>query len=114
MAYLDIINCIFEFISAFVIWLSVWQVWRDRGSKGIHWAQATFFSLESIWNLHYYNTLGQQFSLLAGVFVFAGNLAWVWLAFVWFRSPRVSFYTALLVSCVVPFLSKLLKSLKSL
>lgn len=91
MDYLDTVNSIFEFVSAGVIWLSVWQIWKDKGSKGIHWAQAVFFSLESVWNLHYYRSLGQSYSFIAGILVCLGNIAWVWLAFVWFRQQAFPF-----------------------
>ncbi|VVB53237.1 Uncharacterised protein [uncultured archaeon] len=114
MAYLDIVNCVFEFVSAGVIWLSVWQLWTDKGSKGIHWTQAVFFSLESLWNLHYYNTLGQPFSFAAGIFVFFGNLAWLWLAFVWFRKLTVPFSPALGLPGFLLYFEKFLKSVRFL
>lgn len=88
--YLDITNCLFEYISAWVIWLSVYQIWKDKKINGIHWAQAVFFSLESVWNLNYYFTLGQVFSLMAGVFVCLGNLSWVWLAYFQYRKFTIA------------------------
>ena len=85
-AYLDVCNCVFEFVSAGVIWLSVRQICKDKGAKGVAFAQAAFFTLESFWNLHYYSELHQTMSYIAGIGSVAGNLAWLWLAFSWFSS----------------------------
>ena len=94
MPYLDSVNCLFEYVSALVIWLSVVQIYKDKTYKGVHISQAVFFSAESIWNLHYYNTLNQPLSLLAGVFVCVGNISWLWLA-VSFCKYKKQVYTGL-------------------
>lgn len=114
MTYLDAINCIFEFIGGVVIWLSVWQICKDGGSRGVHWGQAIFFTLEGFWNLKYYVTLNQMFSFYAGVFVCLGNLAWVWLAFVWFRKLRASSFEVPDLKYYPLCFSKLLRKLRIL
>lgn len=76
----DVINAAFELVGAVLTWRNVLQLYRDQQIKGIYWPATAFFAAWGAWNLHYYPSLGQNLSFVAGVVLFIGNCAWVGLA----------------------------------
>lgn len=73
----DLINATFELVGAVLCWRNAYQLYRDREVRGVYWPMYAFFAAWGVWNLFYYPALGQWFSFAAGVFLCAGNCAWV-------------------------------------
>jgi hypothetical protein len=76
----DLINGLFEFGGAIVIWFNVVKLIKDKIIKGVYWHIWMFYSLWGFWNLYYYPSLNQYLSFIAGIFLVAGNTVWVILA----------------------------------
>ena len=73
----DLINAIFEFGGGCLIWLSVRQLFKDKKLKGVHWAPIIFFWLWGVWNLYFYPSLDQWWSLAGGVWIMVANGVWM-------------------------------------
>lgn len=73
----DGINGTFELLGGAFIWLCVWQILRDKQSKGVNPISIMFFAVWGFWNLYYYPSLGQWWSLVGGVSVVVANVTWV-------------------------------------
>lgn len=52
-------------------------VWRDREVKGVSIIGTVFFLGWGVWNLYYYPSLEQWYSLAGGIFLTLANLLWV-------------------------------------
>jgi hypothetical protein len=83
----DIVNGSFELGGALTTCLSVRRLWRDRRISGVHWAPTIYFTSWGAWNIWYYPTLGQWFSMLGGIAMAAVNLTWL-LSLLWFIVVR--------------------------
>ena len=75
----DLINGLFEFAGSVFTWMNVRQVWRDKGHAGIYVPAIVFFTAWGWWNLFYYPSLGQYWSLAGGLSLFSANCVWVYL-----------------------------------
>ena len=73
----DVINGTFEFLGAAVMTLSVRQVLKDKMVRGLHWAPCVFFGAWGWWNLFYYPSLDQWFSLAGGVTLVCVETVWL-------------------------------------
>lgn len=74
----DAINAaLFEAAGALFTWRNALALHRDREIKGVYWPAWVFFALCGLWNLYYYPSLGQWWSVAAGALLVAGNLLWV-------------------------------------
>lgn len=76
----DLINGSFQLVGAYFTWRNWLQLRRDRTLSGVYWPTTAFFSAWGLWNLVYYPALGQWASLIGGMALVAGNIAWVALA----------------------------------
>lgn len=74
---LDIINGSFELAGAFIQWIQVRQILKDKEVKGVHWLPIMFFSSWGLWNLYYYPSLEQYFSFLGGLLLTTANTVWL-------------------------------------
>lgn len=63
----DIINSIFEFVAAGSVLISVRQILKDREVKGVAWLGCLFMPVWSFWNIYFYASLAQGWSLLAAL-----------------------------------------------
>lgn len=79
----DILNAIFEGGGACLLCMNVHRLWKDKKLAGVALAPTLWFNLWGAWNLFYYHSIGQRWSWLAGMAVFAVNTAWVALALVY-------------------------------
>ncbi len=77
----DAINAILEFVGGLFVLGHCRAVWRDRMVKGVSIPSTVFFLVWGIWNLYYYPSLGQWFSLAGGIFLTLANCLWVGLLF---------------------------------
>jgi hypothetical protein len=75
----DKINGGFEFVGGFFIILHILQVWYDQSVAGVNIYAVAFFTLWGYWNLYYYKSIKQQWSLVASYFITAMNTVWVML-----------------------------------
>ncbi len=77
----DLVNgLVFELLGSVFLWMNVRKLWHDRELKGVYWYSTAFWSLWGCWNLYYYPSLGQWWSFLGGLSVFAANTCWLVLA----------------------------------
>ncbi len=76
----DVINGLFELFGSYFTWKNAWVLHAAKEVKGVYWPTWLFFTVWGLWNLFYYPALGQSFSFYAGIFLVAGNIAWVSLA----------------------------------
>lgn len=75
----DSVNAAFECFGAVSAWLNVREYLKDREVKGVVWSMTVFWIAWGVWNLWYYPSLNQWLSFYAGIFLCAGNIAWVYL-----------------------------------
>lgn len=73
----DATNALLEFSGALFVLGHCRAVWRDKQVKGVSIISTVFFLLWGIWNLYYYPSLGQWFSLVGGIFLALANCLWV-------------------------------------
>ena len=57
--------------------LSILQVLHDKSVAGINLWHPGFFAVWGYWNLYYYWTIQQKFSLIASIGVTAANTIWL-------------------------------------
>ena len=69
----DLANAIFEGLGAFVIFLNVKRILKDKQVKGFDWRVMLFFTLWGYWNLYYYPHLDQWLSFTAGLGIVVSN-----------------------------------------
>jgi hypothetical protein len=77
----DIINGLFELGSGLLCYLNIHRLLKDKQVQGVSWIPTTMFTLWGAWNLYYYPSLGQFFSMAGAVSIFMANLWWLWLVF---------------------------------
>jgi hypothetical protein len=64
----DVINGLFEFGGAFMCWMHVKQILKDKKTRGVAWAPFIFFALWGVWNATiYYPAVGCWWSWAGGV-----------------------------------------------
>ncbi len=73
----DVINGTFEIVGAVAIFFNVRQLWKDKEVKGVYWPSVFFFFSWGVWNLFYYPSLDQWFSLFGGILLAIGNVVWL-------------------------------------
>lgn len=86
----DIVNASFEGIGATLCWLNFKALLRDKRVAGINWGVVLFFAVWGVWNTAFYSHLEQWWSLVAGIGLALGNLAWVVLAvhYIYFKDKK--------------------------
>lgn len=77
----DQINATFEVVGALLTFMNTRQVWKDRGHAGIFVPAIALFTTWGFWNLYYYATLRQWWSVSATVVMVLANLSWLSLMF---------------------------------
>jgi len=80
MVMFDLVNASFELAGAFINLLNVMEIRKHKQVKGVHIAPFIFFSVWGFWNILYYGSLEQTFSMLAAVFLAVVNSTWVYYA----------------------------------
>jgi hypothetical protein len=73
----DAINGAFELLGSVAIFAHCAAVMKDKQVKGVSWHAVLFFTAWGYWNLYYYPHLGQWLSFTGGLFIVAGNTAWI-------------------------------------
>jgi hypothetical protein len=81
----DVINGLFELMGAACLVVNVRQALRDKQIKGVHWGPTIYFTAWGIWNLWYYPSLNQWFSLAGGLAITLMNLVWLALVIRYWR-----------------------------
>lgn len=75
--HVDQINAAFEFAGTLFVSASIWRAWCDKSVAGVSWTSPAFFFVWGLWNLIYYPSLGQWWSLAGGVCLSAANGVWI-------------------------------------
>lgn len=73
----DKINSGFEIAGGFFIVLSILQVLQDKSVAGVNLFHIAFFVIWGYWNLYYYASIKQKWSLRATFFITAVNTVWL-------------------------------------
>lgn len=73
----DRINSAFELAGGFFTILHIVRVLHDRSVAGVSITTVVFFTLWGFWNLYYYKSIQQRWSLVASYFITAMNTVWV-------------------------------------
>lgn len=72
----DAINGLFELVGGFLMWLNVYTLHRDKHMAGVSMLPTGFFICWGLWNLAFYSSLGQWWSLWGGVNLVIANAVW--------------------------------------
>lgn len=79
---IDFINGCFELGGAFMLWLNVRRLYRDKTIKGVDWRVTGFWTAWGIWNaVIYYPSLDQWWSFTGGVAIVTVNAIWLAMAY---------------------------------
>lgn len=73
----DMINGSLEFGGAFAIFLHVKQLYKDKAVAGVNVKATAFFMFWGFWNLFYYPSLEQWWSLTGGLAIVILNTFWL-------------------------------------
>jgi hypothetical protein len=73
----DQINGLFEFCGSVALWVNVRQLYLDKKIRGVHWLPTAFFMSWGFWNLIYYPSLNQWWSLYGGLSIVVANTVWL-------------------------------------
>lgn len=76
----DIINAIFEMAGGCFLWLNVMKLYKAKCVRGVSVACYIFYLGWGYWNLYYYPSLNQMWSLIGTTSVVLANTVWVYLA----------------------------------
>lgn len=84
----DQINSAFEGLGAVVNVINIRKLLQDKVVKGIHWGTVGFFAFWGYWNIYYYATLGQWWSMSLGACLAVANSVWLALALYFVRKQN--------------------------
>lgn len=73
----DFLNAIFEFGGFVMIASNCLAVYRDKGYAGVTIPATVFFAVWGYWNLFYYPSLDQMWSVAAAGLVAFANTIWI-------------------------------------
>lgn len=73
----DKINSGFELIGGGFIVLHILQVLHDKSVAGVSIWGIAFFTIWGYWNLYYYKSIKQRWSLIASYLITAANTLWL-------------------------------------
>lgn len=73
----DLINGLFECGGGLLVLLHCRAVIRDKAVAGVSIFATTIFTSWGFWNLYYYPSLEQWFSLAGGLVIVAANMLWL-------------------------------------
>jgi hypothetical protein len=74
----DLINGAFEFGGSIMLWRNVYQLYKDKMVRGVHWGPTGFFWVWGLWNLFYYPHLNQWASFFGGLSIVTANGVWLY------------------------------------
>ena len=83
----DYINATFELLAGGFVLVHCRRVMKDKQVKGVSIVATSFFALWGFWNLYYYPSLGQWWSLWGGLSVVTANCVRVALMVRYRNSP---------------------------
>lgn len=72
----DLFNGLFEFGGSIMLWRNVYQLYKDKMVRGVHWGPTLFFFTWGLWNLFYYPHLDQWWSFAGGLSIVTANGVW--------------------------------------
>ena len=73
----DEINSGFELVGGFFTILHILRVCHDKSVAGLSIYAITFYVIWGYWNLYYYKSIKQRWSLIATYFITAMNTIWL-------------------------------------
>lgn len=73
----DLINGLFEFGGAMLIFNHCRVLLKDRAVAGVSKISTAIFTSWGFWNLYYYPSLKQMWSFTGGCFIVTANLLWL-------------------------------------
>lgn len=86
--WIDFVNSIFEAAGGIFIALSCFKLYKDKMIRGVSWISMSFFMTWGYWNLYYYTSLNQMFSLIGGVGATVANTIYVFMMVYYIKKER--------------------------
>lgn len=77
----DMINGLFEIVSAGFSAKNVQAVYKEKQVRGVYWPFWIFLSTWGLWNVFYYPHLEQWWSTVGGIILVSVNITWTILAY---------------------------------
>ena len=88
MTLIDTINGFFLLGSSVAVLGHCHSAYRSKSAKGASLNALVFFTAWAVWNLFYYNALGQLFSFFCGIAAVFTNALYLWLLFHYSRREK--------------------------
>lgn len=73
----DQINSLFELIGSVFLILNIKRIKKDKQVRGVSYVPIAFYTLWGLWNLYYYPSLEQWYSVSAGALLTTINVWWL-------------------------------------
>lgn len=73
----DMINGLFELSGSIFLFRNCLMLFRDKQVKGVSILSTTYFFAWGVWNLFFYPSLNQWYSLLGGLSIMTANCLWI-------------------------------------
>ncbi len=87
---MDMTNGIFEIVGGMLLVINIVKLCRDKTLAGVSIWPTLHFTLWGVWNLFYYPSLGQWWSVTGAWFIVIANTVWLILVG-WFKWKRKSY-----------------------
>ena len=78
----DQVNACFELGGAIATCFSIRRLWAHREVRGVSYIPWVFFTVWGLWNIPYYHSLEQMWSVGAALCMVIANITWLLLAFI--------------------------------
>ena len=84
----DFINGCFELGGGLLSILNLLRLYKDKKVLGVSLTVFCYFAFWGLWNLYYYPSLEQWYSLVGGFLITITNIIWVCMAFYYTRKNK--------------------------
>lgn len=82
----DIINGGMALIGAGFLFQNVRAIWKDKSYRGVRMTPTVFFITWGMWNLYYFYSIGQMYSLIGFSVIAVIDVMWICLMFKYRRN----------------------------
>jgi hypothetical protein len=83
----DIINALFEGLASIAVLNHCRRLYADKRVAGMSIYSTVFFWTWGVWNIYYYPSLGQFYSFMCGIAIFAANSIYIGLLVYYTKKP---------------------------
>lgn len=75
----DFITACYELLAGAFSFPSIYKIWKNKSTAGVHWVTVFFFWTWGVWNLYYYPHLDQWLAFSGGLFILLVNTLWLYM-----------------------------------